>query len=161
LDRVVRRALCLLLLVCAPAAAQKADEDNMTGKKEMAMALCPSAAPGARTVVTNTPDGVELTITAKDEITRADVRRRAHRQDEISRLAERGSMEHTGLGTGSGHYGHCPGMVEDTVVDAVDTPDGARVVVHAKDARGVTSLQQLTRERLKAMRAQGKPQPRH
>jgi hypothetical protein len=148
-------------LVCAPAAAQKPDDENMTGKKEMAMALCPSAAPGARTVVTNTPDGVDLTITAKDEPTRVEVRRRAHKQDEISRLAERGSMEHTGMGTGSGHYGHCPGMVEDTVVDAVDTPDGVRVVVHAKDARGVAALQQSTKERLKALRAQGKPSPRH
>jgi hypothetical protein len=155
------RALWVVLLIGAQAFAQQPPTgDNMTGKKELSMALCPSAVPGARTTVIDTPDGVELSVGAKGEEARADIRRRARRQDEISRLAERGSMEHTGLGTGSGRYGHCPGMVEDTLVDAVDTPEGTRVVVHAHDARAVAALQASTRERLKVLNDETKPLPR-
>jgi hypothetical protein len=143
----------VLLATMSPARG----DENMTGKKEMSMWLCPSAAPGARTEITDLPDGVELLVTGHDEATRAEVRRRAHRQEDIALLPERGSMEHTGLGTGSGRYGHCPGMLEETDVQAVDTPDGVRILVRAKSVTAAVHLQEVTHERLNALKKDHRP----
>jgi hypothetical protein len=143
------------LLLAAPLALGRAPEQlNMTGKREQAMQQCPSAVQGAQTKAVDTADGVELNITARKETTRQEVRKRAHRQEEISMQGERGALEHTGQGTGSGRFGFCPGMSEDTRVQAIDTSDGVQILVRANSPESIKRLQDATHQRLTAMRKQ-------
>jgi hypothetical protein len=135
------------------------DPDDRRGKQELSMANCPSTVSGARTQVENLPDGAVLTISAGDDLSRQEIRRRARRQEEISLQPERGAIEHTGLGTGSGRYGHCPGMLEHTTVDVIDTADGVRLIIHAQSAEDAARLQRTTRARLRALHNRPRPMP--
>jgi TusA-related sulfurtransferase len=128
-----------------------ADEDR-TGKKELGMANCPSAVPGAVTQIANTREGVELSIVARDPAGRDEIRQRARKQAEVSWQTERGAMEHTGLGTGSGKYGFCPGMLQETTVEAMDLPDGALVIVRAQRPEQIAKVQRVTRDRVRALK---------
>jgi hypothetical protein len=148
MKRILALSFALLPVV---ALATEPTDANLSGKKERAMQLCPSAVPGAHTEARNVPQGVELVIKGNDESTRAEIRRRAQKQEEISQLAQRGSVEHTGLGTGSGQFGHCPGMLEDTDVKTTETPDGVKILVHARTDATATTLQKTTRERLREL----------
>jgi hypothetical protein len=145
----------MLVGLGADAAAQ-----NMTGKKEESMANCPSAVAGAVTRVVDTPDGVELYVTARRPDAQREIQQRATRQAEIAIDAARGSMEHTGLGTGSGRYGYCPGMLQQTTVAAFDLPDGARLVVKPFRVEDVPALQKITHERARALERHELPAPR-
>jgi hypothetical protein len=124
--------LVAALLVTAPAGAKprrNADE-NMSGRRELGMANCPSAVGGAITEVADLPNGVVVTVSAPDDpIAAQEIRRRARFQLEIAEQPERGAIEHTGLGTGSGRYGYCPGMLENARFDVQWTADGARLFV--------------------------------
>jgi hypothetical protein len=149
----------LVLMVCLGAVLPMAqakdalpDPDDMQGKKELRMMLCPSAVRGSLTRVENHVDGVVLTITARDESDRTEIRQRARRQQEVAMQPERGAIEHTGLGTGSGRYGHCPGMLEATSIDVENVPEGVRMTVHAQFSKDVVRLQQSTRARARALR---------
>lgn len=147
------------LIVAAPLSARAAgdDEADMTGKRELKMMQCPSAAPGATTTVVSTPDGVALTVTAPTEFGRREIRRRAAVQQTLARKSIRGHEEHTGQGTGSGRYGYCPGMMEGTTVTATDTTDGARILVRARRASDVPDLQRTTRARAARLQASRRP----
>ena len=57
-------SLGLALAVAVPALADSSP--NMTGKRELKMAHCPSAVRGAKTQVSDRKDGVELTVTASN-----------------------------------------------------------------------------------------------
>ena len=131
--------------------------ENMTGKKENAMARCPSAVPGAETRVADTVDAVEVFVTASDPIAQAEIRRRATIQVDVALLAERGSIEHTGLGTGSGRFGFCPGLVEQTALRVVDVPGGTKMTIKPFDPSRLGPLQRLTHERARAFQAPHRP----
>jgi TusA-related sulfurtransferase len=148
------RTICILLLAFSlPAAAKEpADADDQTGKKELSMMWCPSAVAGARTSIENTPNGVVVVVSARDPAAQDEIRRRARRQEEVTMQPERGMLEHTGLGTGSGRYGHCPGMLENTTLELVNTTDGVRMIVKASYMSDVELLQKTTRARAKALR---------
>jgi len=151
-----RAAIAMLpLLFAIPLSARAAggEDTDMTGKRELRMMQCPSAAPGAATTVEPTPDGVALTVTAPTEFGRREIRRRAAAQQELAGKPARGHEEHTGQGTGSGRYGFCPGMMEGTTIVATDTADGARIVVRARRAADVPQLQRTTRERAARLQA--------
>jgi hypothetical protein len=138
------------LLVAPPVSAKprrNADE-NMSGRRELGMANCPSAVGGAITDVADLPNGVVVTVSAPDDpIAAQEIQRRARFQLEIAEQPERGAIEHTGLGTGSGRYGYCPGMLEKARFDVQWTADGARLFVRLEDAEAVKQLQRDTRKR--------------
>ncbi len=133
--------------------ARPSDED-MSGKKELQMANCPSAVAGSVTRVVDTAGGVELVITAKDPGMQDEIRKRAAKQVEVSWQPERGALEHTGLGTGSGKFGFCPGMVQETTVESSNLVDGVKLVVRTDRPEMVERLQQMTRQRVQALKKQ-------
>ena len=148
-------AALLLSVFGSVAVAKNTSSEDMTGKKEHQMANCPSAVPGAKTAIEDRKDGVAVTVTAPagDRAAQAEIRRRAHTQLEVGMQPERGAIEHTGHGTGSGKFGYCPGMVQGTRVAVDDVPDGARLTVRATSEPQARSLQKMTRERLRLLQA--------
>jgi hypothetical protein len=145
------RKVTIVALLLAGCASTKATRVDMTGQKEHAMANCPSATQGASTSVANIPGGVQLTVTAPDTVQQQEIRRRAQTQLAMGTHAKHGALEHTGQGTGSGRFGYCPGMVEDTVVSVDELPDGARITVRANKTKNVALLQQDTFRRAEAL----------
>lgn len=142
----------MILLVPLFAAGAIADE-NMTGKRELGMDRCPSAVPGASTRVTDIPSGVVVTVTAKDPLGQQEIRRRVQIQLEVNAQTERGAIEHTGLGTGSGRFGFCPGMGERTSLRVEWTTDGAVMTIHPDRAQDVKRLQSVTHKRARWLQA--------
>jgi len=148
-------ALAAVLAAAVPGAA-RADrgDENMTGRKELQMQNCPSAVPGAVTRVTDIPAGVVVSVRAPlDPIAQQDIRRRVQKQLELVDRPERGAIEHTGLGTGSGRYGWCPGMVEHTSLSVEWTTDGAVMTIRADRVEDVPRLQSTTHRRARALAA--------
>ena len=140
-----------LSLACAAPALAREQTENMTGARERQMANCPSAVPGASTRVINRGDGVAVVVTSDDPTAQQEIRRRARVQQKVAMQPERGAMEHTGTGTGSGKFGYCPGLVQNTRVQIEERPDGARLMVHAASSEGVRALQQQAHARAAAL----------
>lgn len=147
-------ALALALGLVPAAARAGAADENMTGRRELGMAHCPSAVPGATTRVADTDGGVIVTVAAPtDAEAQAEIRRRVQFQLQIIDQPERSAIEHTGLGTGSGRFGYCPGMLEHTSLDARWTADGAELIVRADKPADVPRLRAVTRKRARALAA--------
>jgi hypothetical protein len=146
-------AIAALALVAAGAALATEHARDMSGQKEKAMRNCPSAVVGAVTTVDDRKDGVQLTVVAADDAGAKEIQQRAHTQENVAAQPARGALEHTGEGTGSGLYGFCPGMQQNTVVKVEDLPDGALLTVHSRSPGDVPALQQTTRTRLRNLRA--------
>jgi hypothetical protein len=121
------------------------------------MANCPSSVPGAATTLVDLDDGVELTVTATEEWAQEEIRRRAQSQGFTSWQPEKGAIEHTGMGTGSGRYGFCPGMLEGTTVDEQLLPTGARLTVRADRPAQVRELKRTSHARLQALKKHRPP----
>jgi hypothetical protein len=127
---------------------------DMTGRKELAMQQCPSAVWNATTKVSDIPDGVTVTVSAADDLlAQQEIRRRVQFQIEIADLPERSAIEHTGLGTGSGRYGFCPGMMAGTSLAVKWLPNGAIMTIRADKAEDVARLQKSTHKRARALAA--------
>ena len=146
-------AALLALLFGSVAAAKDTPGEDMSGGKERQMAHCPSAVPDAKTTAKDTKSGVVVTVTAAEPEAREEIRRRARRQESVGLQPDRGAIEHTGGGTGSGKFGFCPGMIQGTRVAVDDVPDGARLTVRAASKSQVRSLQATTRERVRRLDA--------
>ena len=128
-----------------------ADED-MSGRRELQMSHCPSAVGGASTRVANIDGGVTVTVRAPlDPVAQTEIRRRVQYQLEVVDRPERGAIEHTGLGTGSGRYGFCPGMMERTSISVEWTTDGAKMIIRADRPENVRRLQTTTRRRARVL----------
>lgn len=130
--------------------AQALLDQNLTGTTIRGLGSCPSAVPGARTAVTDLPDGVAIEVTAVDGDQKKLIRERARQRVTARPTAE--AVEHNGRGSGGGRMGHCPVIVvTGTQVEVEDIQEGARILVRARDPRLVTTLQQVTRERALAL----------
>ena len=111
------------------------------------MQNCPAAVTGATTRSSNTPFGVDLTITADDP---ASQRRIA----ELAALHERmgdpdgAAMRHTGLHGGPGGLGHCPVIHADTTVTFTRIRRGAVIHLRALLPSDVPRVQTIVAERL-------------
>lgn len=155
----MRRAFIILSLFSGLAYAQDPPrpDPDMSGRRELGMASCPSAVPGAQTRITDVEGGVALEVTARDAWAQQEIRRRARKQLEVADLDVRGAIEHTGLGTGSGRFGHCPGMVMHTDLQVTWLPDGARFTIVAGEGTSVEALRRSTRDRASALRRALRP----
>jgi hypothetical protein len=140
-----------LLLGTAPLHADERSLD-MSGKKELGMQHCPSAVSGATTRVSDIAAGVEVTVQApRDLIAQQEIRRRAQYQLEVVDQPERSAIEHTGLGTGSGKYGYCPGILVGTSLAIRWLPDGVVMTIRADRPGDVRALQKSTHRRARAL----------
>jgi len=110
------------------------------------MANCPSAVAGAITNVVDAPDGVFITVTAKDPGSQSRIFALAEVHGRIGG-PEGNAPEHTGLHGGPGDIGHCPIVHVATRVSFTRIPDGVRFHVRALGADGVKALQDDTRAR--------------
>jgi hypothetical protein len=151
--KTLMATLAALALFSGVAVAKGKTSEDRTGKKEHQMANCPSAVPGATTIVANSKAGVVVTVTSDKANVTDEIRRRAHIQENVAAQTARGAIEHTGEGTGSGKFGYCPGLVQGTSVAVDDIPDGARLTVRAASPSEVQALQQSTRARLRDLSA--------
>jgi hypothetical protein len=141
-------------LLLSPIAFADEGSTDMTGKKELAMQHCPSTVPGATTKVSDIADGVVVTVqAANDLLAQQEIRQRAQYQLEIGDAPERSAIEHTGLGTGSGKYGFCPGMTAGTTLEIKWLPDGATMTIRADKPEDVKRLQKSTHKRARALAA--------
>jgi len=110
------------------------------GAGERKMANCPSAVDNAVTVVTDTKDGVKVSVTAKAPDGTTEIRVRAKRIVDASKL-DAGPVAHTGDGHGGGGLGRCPIPLDDTKVDAKDVPGGTEITAKAVDPTQVHRIQ--------------------
>ncbi len=101
------------------------------------MLHCPSALDGAATQVTDTKDGVVVTVTGPEK----DIRARTKDLIEAASKADESAMGHGGNGQGGGSFGRCPVVVTDTKLSAADVPGGSKITVAAKAPAGVAALQ--------------------
>jgi len=137
-----------LLLQAAPAPAPGGMGPNH-------MIHCPNAVEGAKTAIKNTKEGVEITVTAKDQNAVQEIRKRA------AHLADVAAKPETGKDTGGGDFGggkgHCPVVMKDTAVTAADVKNGSKITVKMEKGKGdVKTLQKTVKERQAEMPAAGK-----
>jgi TusA-related sulfurtransferase len=116
------------------------------------MAHCPSAVTGATTKVTDTKDGVMVTVTGKGDDVVKDIRERAKKLVEASKY-DAGKPEHTGEGHGGGGLGRCPVVLLDTTVEAKDVEGGSQLTVKADKKDGVAALQKESHDRAQVFAA--------
>ena len=147
-----RSVVVLAALVFVPSAHSAGADEDMSGRRELQMSHCPSAVDGATTRVANIDGGVTVTVQApRDPLAQAEIRRRVQFQLEVVDQPERSAIEHTGLGTGSGRYGFCPGMMERTSISVEWTSDGAKMIIRADRPEDVRRLQTTTRRRARVL----------
>jgi hypothetical protein len=95
--------------------------------------------------------GVELVIRVSSETGRAEIVKRVHRLEGFTR--NNGNVTHRGGKKGGGWMRECPVVTKDTLIEATETPDGARIRVSVEDASNVEALRSESRRRLAALRA--------
>lgn len=128
------------------------------------MSHCPSAVEGAMTTLKNTPDGVRVVVTAKEDGAVKAIRERsAHLAEVANGPADAGAQgatnpaiaSHTGEGGGGGGIGRCPVVVKDTTLKVKDVTGGSEIDVKAKSAASVPRLQKEVSERAEKFQLPG------
>ena len=129
--------------LASAAAAASAVVTNATRGK---MGHCPSAVDGAKTVIKDVPDGVELTITTAAPTSVADIRTRTKALVDSSKAAA--GKEHNGTGEGGGVTGRCPIIMRDTALAVTDVEGGVKVTVTAEKKAELDWVRAESRGRL-------------
>lgn len=104
------------------------------------MRNCPNALAGTATKLTNTPDGVDLTITASDPAIQQQIVELAIVQAHMGH-PNKSEMEHTGMHGGPGDIGYCPIIHIATTVTSTQIAGGAVIHIHAAVPEDVSHLQ--------------------
>jgi hypothetical protein len=145
---LVTSSLLAVAAACGGARAPAASPPPAprSGQMEHGMENCPSAVPGARTIVRDVAGGVTLDITAPSPDGEAWIREVATVHARMG--APTGEhVEHTGEHGGPGTTGHCPIVHVGTQVTVVPLDGGVRVTVLAVGATSVDALRGETRAR--------------
>jgi hypothetical protein len=132
-----------------PAAPAPAEHTlgNATGPMQRGMANCPSAVPGARTEMSYSEDGVDLSITAPAHGAQHQIQALGRIHGKMT--GPMGIGEHTGKHTGTGRIGYCPIVHTDgTTVRVREIADGVRVHLHADGTDAIAALQSTVYERV-------------
>jgi hypothetical protein len=120
---------------------------NATGAMQRGMANCPSGVPGARTEMSYSEDGVDLSITAPAHGAQHQIQQLGRIQAKMT--GPMGIGEHTGKHTGTGRIGYCPIVhAGGTTVRVREIPEGVRVHLHADGAEAIAALQSTVYERV-------------
>jgi len=92
------------------------------------MQHCPTAVEGAKTVIADTKDGVEITVTSTNAAKTEEIRKRAKHVVDAAKN-DPASVAHTGDGHGGGGLGRCEVVLKDTTVAAEDVDGGAKMTI--------------------------------
>ena len=111
------------------------------------MANCPTAAPGATVILKDIEGGIEISITAKDDAAKKEIRDRIAKLVESDKHEVEAGVKHDHGGSGGGVYGRCTIVMRNTTLTTADLPDGVKATVKAKDKTEVDWLRRETRER--------------
>jgi hypothetical protein len=145
----------LMLLALAACSSDKSPptsskpESAMTGKREHGMRHCPSSVPGSITKMTETSDGVDVTITAGDAEAQRQILALARPHERIGNPTL--ESQHDGMHGGPGNVGFCPIIHANTVITVSEAPGGARIHVRAGDPKNKAALVEATRKRVEAL----------
>lgn len=121
----------------------------MTGELEHGMANCPSAVDGAETRLTNTPTGVDVTVTAQNADAEALIVQLAELHTRHEGMGN--APQHTGQHGGPGTIGHCPIIHDGTQISMTSVEGGVVLHVDALAPERVKEVQAQTADRLAAM----------
>src|SRR5206468_6641439 len=110
------------------------------------MAHCPSTVTGAKTDVKDAANGVEITVTSKDETATKEIRARSAFLATSSKNDAQ-SVGHNGSGEGGGVFGRCPVVMRNTTVAATDVEGGSKLVVVPRDTKEQDWLRREARTR--------------
>ena len=124
-----------------PAAGGNAGPGNMMH--------CPTAVKGAKVVVADGKDSVELTVTADNDKLAAEIRQRAQHCVEAAK-ADPNAVHHDGNGNGGGGIGRCAVVLKDTVVTAEDVKGGSKITVRPTKPVDLEWLRKEVATRMKA-----------
>jgi len=116
------------------------------------MQNCPNALAGAATNLSNTPDGVDLAITAIDPAIQQQIVQLAMVQAHMGH-SNKSEMEHTGMHGGPGDIGFCPIVHTATTVTFTQVAGGAVIHVRAAAPQDVPHLQATTASRVARLAA--------
>ena len=112
---------------------------------------CPVTVAGATTDLNDVEGGVELVIRVSSDAGHAELMKRAHHLEDFAQNS--GNVMHRGGKRGGGWMTECPVVVKNTLVEATETPEGARIRVSVEDASNVDALRIESRRRLAVLRA--------
>jgi hypothetical protein len=143
--KLLRLAGFVVLAACSSKPAP-APAPEPAGKLEHRMANCPTAVTSAATKVIDTPDGVDVVITATKPDAQERIRTLSNAQAEMGEPPF-SDHQHTGLHGGPGWLGHCPIIHDETVVTVTTNEVGATLHIRALDSNRVKSLQDETAAR--------------
>jgi hypothetical protein len=139
----------------SPIVANDAGADDPLSEK---LRHCPVTVDGATTDVNDVDVGVEFVIRVPSESGRAELMRRAHHLESFTQNKGKGTGVRHGGGQGGGWMRDCPIVTKETIVQATETSEGARIRVATEG--DVDALRAETRRRLTALRArQAKDNP--
>jgi hypothetical protein len=143
------RHLIIFSLVLAGCASTqgRSEAPPAQGQRAHGMRNCPSAVAGATTNLTNTPDGVDLQITASDPTVQQQVIELANIQAHMGK-PNRSETEHTGMHGGPGDVGYCPIIHTATTVTFTQITGGAVIHVRAAVPADVPRLQAMVADRV-------------
>jgi hypothetical protein len=141
-----------IVLLSAPSAFAKEPAPSTVGSGQMVH--CPTAVPGAKTKITDAPDGVVITVTGNAD----EIRKRAkHMAD--SAKADPTTVVHNGEGHGGGGLGLCEVVLKDTTVTAEDIEGGSKITVKPVKAVDLDWLKKETNTRHTAHLSAPKKKP--
>lgn len=136
----------LALPACGAAPRVPESAENASGSLEHAMHNCPSTVEDAHTRVAPVDGGIALEITASDPDAVVEIRELARYHAQIDAKHDR--LRHTGGGTGGGRIGHCPVVHPGAEVTTWGIPNGARIVMRARDPGDVGALRERVLQRV-------------
>lgn len=110
------------------------------------MAHCPSTVAGAKTAITDTADGVEITVTGADAAAAQEIRARSAFLVSASKNDAQ-PLVHNGSGEGGGIFGRCPVVMRNTTLAVTDIDGGSKLVVTPRDAKERDWLRREARSR--------------
>jgi len=142
----------LVLASCASTQPRPEAPPPAQGQLAHGMRNCPSALAGVKTNLTNTPEGVDLQITATDPAVRQQVLELANIQAHMGQ-PNKSEMVHTGMHGGPGDVGRCPIVHTATTVTFTVVPDGAQIHVRATVPADVPRLQAMVADRVARLAA--------
>ncbi len=122
----MRNLLIGLSLLAAGAVSAKEQGNPTVGGGHMQH--CPTAVEGAKTVITNTKDGVEIQVTSANAAKTDEIRKRSKHVSDAAKN-DPTAVAHTGDGHGGGGLGRCEVVLKDTTVVAEDIEGGSKITV--------------------------------
>jgi hypothetical protein len=141
------------------ASAATADAGTATagdgGAHDAHMANCPSAAPGATTVLKDVEGGIEISITGKDAAAGKEIKARMAKLADADKNEADAGVKHDHAGGGHGVYGRCTIVMRNTKLTTADIPNGVKATVIATNKAETDWVRRETRDRDKEAKMPG------